>query len=178
MITINTQYGTVDMSRDAQQEYRGRLGRHLPRDLQPSIDWKIAEWFEGHLFQYIVKYMRKEGYPTPRDIRMLVAHGESLSDDYMYIEKEDKITKRKSVNDWLKKYDGDNHDALVLLVCNEGRVRLEPRRSSFLIYPSGSIHDLEIVLAGMGCLNTGVLRIVPPQKHKRAILKKSKNETQ
>ena len=169
MITIKTKYGIVDLSMDGLERYRNGLGRHLPEDLRSSVDGKIADYFEKSLFRSIVKYMKKEGYPKPRNTRMLTAHGESSSDgSWMYAETQNEMRKIESVEDWLTEYDG-NHDALVLLVCNEYRIRLKPRRSSFLIYPSGSIKDIEILLAGFGFLDNSVLRIVPPQKYKRLI---------
>ena len=166
MITINTHYGTVDMSTDLRNEHRDRLraldkykGIKFASDTA-SLDLRIYSMLDQNL-AFAAEYVTKNKHPAPQSARFLMAHGDSFNEQYMYLEKAGKKVYVIPVNSWIDKHAG-NYEALFVLASNPGR-KLRARESSLLVYPIGQLREMELAF-GKVSADSGLLQIIPPKK--------------
>ncbi len=166
MITINTQYGTVDMSTDLRNEHRDRLqaidrykGIKSTSDTV-SLDARITSMLDKNL-AFAGEYLTKNNYSAPESARFLMAYGDSFNEQYVYVEKIGKRVYIIPVNSWIDKHAG-NYEALFVLASNPGR-KLRARESSLMVYPVGSLREMELAF-GKVSADSGLLQIVAPTK--------------
>ncbi|HLD40536.1 MAG TPA: hypothetical protein VJB13_05360 [Candidatus Nanoarchaeia archaeon] len=167
MITINTQYGTVDMSTDLRNAHRDRLqaidryrGVRKPSDTV-SLDARINSMLDQNL-AFSPEYIVKNKHPAPKSTRFLMAQGDSFNGKYVYVEKAGKKVYVTPVNSWIDKHQG-NYEALFVFVGNPGRYRLNAREYSLIIYPSDVQGEIDLAFA-VTSLGLDMLQIIPPQK--------------
>lgn len=167
MITINTHYGTVDMSTDVRNEHRDRLraidwykGIRASSDIV-SLDARITSMLDKNL-AFAAEYVAKNEYPAPQSARFLLAQGDTFNEKYVYMEKAGKRVYMTPVNSWIDTHQG-KYEGLFVLASNPGRHRLKARESSLIVYPSDVQGEIDFAFAAT-TLGSGMLQIVPPRK--------------
>jgi len=167
MITINTHYGTVDMSTDLRDEYRDRL-RTVDRYKEVrarsdtvSLDTRIVSMLDKNL-AFAAEYVAKNEFPAPKSARFLMAQGDTFNEKYVYIEKAGKKVYVTPINSWIDKHQG-KYEGLFVLASNPGRHRLKARESSLIVYPSDVQGEIDFAFAATS-LGSVMLKIVPPQR--------------
>jgi hypothetical protein len=178
METIRTPLGEVDLSYDWRQYFRNEINRvigHAIREiaskggLNPAeiIDERVDAIMQLNL-EEAVRYVERSGFPKPRSVRMLLAHGNSWNDtegtDFIYHEvNADGTEAVKRVQNWVDEHDG-KYNALFVQACNPAGVEISTRRS-FLVYPVAVNNSQEILWASMGIGNK-ILEVKPPVNYR------------
>ncbi len=128
MITLSAGKGIIDVAEDAVEPFR--------------IDYSSST--AGLILRSAESYMQKNGVDSSRNIRILIAHGNSCG-EYVY---NDPIDGFKPVEDWINQHER-KHGALCIAVCNTNGIRLRKRWSD-LIYPTSLCSIDDIIEAASG----------------------------
>ncbi len=174
METIRTPLGEIDLSYDWKQYFRKETDRVIgksireiasKRGLNPAeiIDERVNAIMQLNL-EEAARYIERSGFPRPRSMRMLLAHGDSWDNSdkgvFVYYEVNANGTETvKRVQDWIDEHDG-RYDALFVQACNPAGIEVNTRRS-ILVYPIAVNNSQEIMWASMGIENR-ILEIKPP----------------
>jgi hypothetical protein len=178
METLRTPLGEVDLSYDWRQYFRNETNRVIGNaireiaskgGLNPAkiIDERVDAIMQLNL-EEAARYVERNGFPKPRSVRMLLAHGASWNDtegtDFIYHEvNADGTEAVKRVQDWVDEHDG-KYNALFVQACNPAGVEINTRRS-FLVCPVAINNSQEILWASMGIGNK-ILEVKPPANYR------------
>lgn len=161
MQLIETEYGEVDISADMLSQLLKRAdsvhGYNPTEGLRRNFKRKM---------EAIALCIRRKEYSSPRNIRILNAHGNVRNGVHHYYETQNGTRTAYSVEDWIAKHEGD-YDALYLHTCNDPKKPqpITPKRC-FIVYSNGLHHGNDIFLRAIHRPSEAELQIVPPVDYK------------
>ena len=161
MQTLKTRHGEVDISSDMldkkASKWAAMMG--LPPDHPEVLQWEFEMQMEG-----VAYCIKRQGYSSPRNVRILKAHGTVNDGKYLYVEDAEKMRSYLQVEGWIAKHER-SYDALYINPCNSPStpIHLAPR-TCFLVYPRELHYDLDIIRLAVS-EPKGELIIVPPQNY-------------
>lgn len=127
----------ADFSRDVIKYFLRDSSYPIPSEIEYQNLWheqrRKLQSVAQHEISAAHTFMRRRDFPIPMRTRILLAHGEVLDGNYMYMEDYDNVRVWRNVEDWLERF--ENHYALLYVAsCNPQHVKLEKKRCH-LIYP-------------------------------------------
>ena len=162
MEVVITELGDIDLSFDWRQYYRGYFKKIFKKDDLPYLDSWVEKLLRVQL-NGASTIVEQHGFPKPRYMRMLAAHGDCRDGTYFYIERnEDGSESFPRVQEWLDKHDG-KYDALIVNSCNPDGIPISTEQS-FLVYPIGINFTNEIILVKYG-VGRDILTVQPPKNY-------------
>ena len=160
MEVVRTELGDIDLSFDWRHYYREYFKKIFKKDDLPYLDSWVERLLRVRL-DGASSYVEQHGFPKPRHMRMLAAHGDCIDGTFFYIARsKDNPESFHKVQEWVDEHDG-KYDALIINSCNPNGIPISTEQS-FLVYPMRINFDNEITLVKYG-VGRGILIVQPPK---------------
>ena len=162
MEVIKTKYGVMDLAPDFKEEciekYRDGICKVPESQLEDTTVRILAFAIKDG-----IDFIAMEGFPRPKNIRVLRAHGDSENGTFFYDDCIENNGEYPKVQDWVNLHDGV-YDALLVYACNPEPAKLQSQHS-FLVYPVRNTNTEDLNHAVHLLEDNGVFIVRPPDAY-------------